>query len=129
MEQFEQKPVPADIQSQIGTVPSGKNLQGEIGALSSLNTTEKGSLVGAVNELNSKITKYTNMQVTTNANGLFYPSVPTGAIILNVINLSSSTYAIVQFNDASFIAFDASVGGWSRASEKTFNIRVIYYIT
>ena len=38
MEQFEQKPVP------------------EIGALSNLNTTEKSSLVGAVNEINSKLT-------------------------------------------------------------------------
>ena len=79
-----------------------------------------GIVNAAYSSLNGKMPTYSDVSVTTNTNGLFYPTVPTGAIVMNVINQSASTYAIVQFGNASFIAFDASVGGWTRASEKTF---------
>ena len=68
------------LDSKIGAVPANSSVQGQldshnqaIGNLSNLTTTEKGSLVGAANELNSNIgnipeIQFNEITLTTSAN-------------------------------------------------------------
>ena len=118
MEQFEQKPVPADIQTQVGT-------------LSSLATTEKGSLVGAVNEVNgniSKILKYDNLIVTTNENGYFNIDGYNDKYVISIVSRYIDDYFIVIRPSSTAGRYICFVFTSSFVSVKNaqFNVRVFY---
>ena len=85
MEQFEQKPVP------------------EIGVLTNLTTTEKGSVVGAVNEVNSKLTTVNDESITAISNYFTnrtaFKIVRNGkvAIIVSYIQITTQVPANTEF--------------------------------
>lgn len=71
-------------------------VQSLIGSLSTLTTTEKGSLVGAVNEVNKYTPEINDYTATSNANGVIDSNtLVTGGIPVNSYNI---TYVIVKSN-------------------------------
>lgn len=78
-------------------------VQSQIGDLSTLTTTEKSSLVGAVNEVNGKIKSY-NYSGNTNSNGnlSITSSAPLtrNSIIIGAICTSDSIYVAVGKNSS-----------------------------
>lgn len=82
MQQFDQAPVPDDIQAQVGT-------------LSNLTTTEKSNLVGAVNEVKSTLTD----QITTKTAGTVTPSQDTDSTknATAIYKVNNTVYANLVF--------------------------------
>ena len=85
------------VDSKMGQVPAGKSVQEQIGDLSDLTTTDKSSLVGAANELNSNIAnKPDKKSVGLSANQSFTLTLESGHAYLITMMTTSADSQIVQ---------------------------------
>jgi hypothetical protein len=106
------------VDSKMGHIPSGKSVQEEIGDLSDLTTTDKSSLVGAANELNSKKTNFQTEWFSLAKNGgsatwnVGINTVSVGIlIIVGQWNTAWRYMGMVYRNDAGSGLFDIITSG------------------
>ena len=79
------------VDSKMGQVPAGKSVQEEIGDLSNLTTTDKSSLVGAANELNSKLVTQTGSVTAETGFTSFCIVKKTGNVVIANISFAFSS--------------------------------------